>query len=172
MGGDARGVGVLGRHDHHVLRVAGLQEQAAAGIAVAEQLRGASDEGEGLLGRSVARRQQLLVELEERDGAHRSAPPVQRCGGADDDPRVGEHGVARRHLAHRLTDEGLELLAHAPHAGAEVAQRGRAARLAHAGALGTTAAADEDGRIAGLAHGGAADLAARDLSTRAAGQQL
>ena len=90
------GVAVHGGLHHLVVGQPGLEQQAtgrpAAGRArPGRHPRRAGHEGERLLGGPVARRQQLLVEVEE---GHHVGPvdPLQHRLGADHDPGVGHGG--------------------------------------------------------------------------------
>ena len=78
------------------------------------------EQGERLLGGSVAGRQQLLVEVEERDCVGLD-DPVQRRLGADMHAGRAQLVAVGRHVDHRLACQRLELLADAGHTGPEVA---------------------------------------------------
>ena len=102
-----------------------------------------------LLGRPVARRQQLLVEVQE--GHHVGRPT--RCSAASvPDEHLGGGCGSAGHLArlgpgadldHRTPGQRLELLAHPGHAGPEVLEAGPAAAQAHLRAHGPAAAAHQ-----------------------------
>ena len=79
--------------DDLVLGQAGLHQHPPVAPPPADQPAGPHQQGQRLLGGPVARRQQLLVEVEERDHVGR-VDLVQHRLGADVDPGVVEPEVA------------------------------------------------------------------------------
>ncbi len=151
--------------------LAGLEQHPPAAGSVPDGAGGAGDEREGLLGGAVARRQQLLVEVEEGgDGDRSGREAVQDGLGADGDAGVVGVAGARRDLRDGLTGECFQLLAHPGDTGAQVAEPPAAAGQAHDGALGPAHAAAQHAGL-GLGDRSRASIAGGDLAAGPAGEQ-
>ena len=81
--------------EHGMVGLAGLHEQVPVGLSPAHHPAGQREHRQGLLGRPVAGRGQLLVEVEERDGVGRR-DPVQDGLRADHHPGAGITVLRRR----------------------------------------------------------------------------
>ena len=120
---------------------------------------------------AVARRQKLLIEVEERDHVG-LADSMERGLGADDHPRRRFRPVDGRSTAdidNRLAREGLELLPHPRHAGSKVLEPGGMTVEAHGRARRRAPSAHE--RVLGLGDGGIAPLARRQDAACGAGEE-
>ena len=163
-------VGVQHGVQHLVAGQAGLDQDPPAVRSRPEQPGGAGQQCEGLLVGSEARRQQLVVEVEE--GHHVGVRHTVQHG-LGPDVHVGRRQVAgrvrSRHLHHRSPCRRLELVAQRAHPGPERGQRRRAAALAHHRTLQAAAGAAQPA-VPHLGHGGLAPLAALQRPARPAGQ--
>ena len=133
--GDERGLPFHERTHDLVVGLAGLHDEARLVARPArEELRAARRQPVRLRRGPVARREQLLVEVEERDERRAAAAqlgPVQHRLGADHDVGVADlrgRGVDVEHAQPR--EQRGELLAHARDARAQHAQPRRAALVA------------------------------------------
>ena len=154
--------------DHVVLRHPGLHQHTPVASSASDDASGAHEQPERLFRGPVARRQQFLIELQERDQA-RSRPGPRRRGGstASVPTSTAAGGSARRrgiHFRHRHPrQEGSHLLAHPRDPGPATGEAGAVAVQTDARPLRSAPAADKAGFRLGDRR--AADLAFRDLPT-------
>ncbi len=113
--------------------------------------------------RAVARGEQFLIDVEERDHADIGHAAMQHSLSADD------HAFAAVFVTDGLGEDRLELLPYAAHTDVQVAQLRRPARTAQHRPFGAAAVATQLARR--LHHGGIAALACRDLTTHGACQE-
>ena len=124
------GVGVHRGADDLVVGQPGLQEETPAPGATTDQARRAREQRHGLFGRPVARRQQLLVEVEEHDHVG-AAHAVQHRFGAHEDGSSLLAGAVGSYLRDGPAHERLELLRGARHTHAKRLEPGASARGAN-----------------------------------------
>ena len=172
--GKAVGVTQHGSQEHFVAGKPRLYDHAPghASDASTHEAAGPYQQRQRLLGRAVARREQLAVEVEEHHGIGVVDAVEQRFGADEHIDTVRNRTGVRSHLGHRPLCECLDLLTGPGDAHTHVVQPSAPADETQHGTLVTASPAGEHTRVRILLHRTAATLAACDLPARAAGQHL
>ena len=140
---EAGRIGEQRRLDHFVVGHERLDHQPPAATTWSEQAGRLGEQRQGLLAGSVARRQQLAIEVEEGDDIRR-VDTVEHRFGAHEDLGGGERcRVAARDGDDAAAGCRLQLLAEPGHPRAQVGEARSAAHLAHRWALGGTTGAHQ-----------------------------